>query len=258
MNVVCIIAYDGSRFCGFINGNEDKTDPISESMPSVKGYFQAALRRIGIESEIIASGRTDRYVHATGQVINFHTSLNLSQMPLQKMRNLLNAKLYPHVFIRRIYIGSEDFHSRFHARMRFYRYIFRDGDISPFFASYISKLSYGSICKMREALGLFLGSHDFCMFKKSGSDTKDSQRHIYKASLFSAKIHGLDCLVAHIGANGFLRSQIRIMMKACAEFSKDSISKLDLQRQIDNDSSLSSPIRELAPPYGLYLSRVVY
>ena len=247
MNIACVIAYDGSRFNGFISGNP--------SLPSVKECFEKTLKRIGINSNIIASGRTDKHVHATYQVINFHTNL---KMPLEKMKKLLNDRLYPHIMIRHVMVENDDFHARFSAKMRFYKYIFSDENISPFLSSYISRLPFGDVDKLRFGLGLFLGRHDFSMFAKYDSQQTSYIREIYKASLFHAKVHGIDCLVAHIGANGFLRAQIRIMLKACVDFSKDKISQKDLQRQIDNDISLKYPIRELAPPHGLYLSRVVY
>ena len=93
-NIVCIIAYDGSKFCGFSHQKHTK------GVLSVANFFELTLQKIGIKAKIIGSGRTDKDVHATNQVINFHATL---YMPLEKMQKLLNDRLYPFVFIKRTY-----------------------------------------------------------------------------------------------------------------------------------------------------------
>lgn len=259
MNVVCIIAYDGSKFCGFERQKHDSCmrDSMRNLPMSVAGFFEKTLEKIGIYTRIIGSGRTDRGVHATHQVINFHAHF---QMSLEKMKKLLNDRLYPFVFIRKIFIADDAFHARFDAIMRSYKYIFTQNDMMPFYNAYIAKVRHGRLDLMQQAIRQFQGQHDFSLFKKNDSNTTNFVRHIYKANIFPVKIHNIECHVAHISANGFLRSQIRIMLKACFEYSLAKISLLDLQRQISNTISIHDAIciRELAPPNGLYLSRVIY
>ncbi|WP_147289990.1 tRNA pseudouridine synthase A [Helicobacter didelphidarum] len=285
MNVVCIIAYDGSKFCGFSKQKKDSIkiryletkiqDDTSMGLPyttklkmfsqenellSVADFFESALKRIGINTHIIASGRTDKGVHATYQVINFHTDLTLQQMPLEKMKNLLNQKLSPSVLVRKIFLESNSFHARFSAKVRTYRYIFTQEDILPFFNPYIAKVQYGNPILIQQALDSFLGIHDFSLFKKNGSETKNFVREIYKATLLEKKLYNIPCCIIHISANGFLRSQVRMMIQACLYVSLAKISLADLQCQIDNNMLLTdkSCVRELAPQGGLYLCRVVY
>lgn len=271
MNVACIIAYDGSKFCGFSPQSHDtfsihnkrygqaKTHCNKEGqmLMSVAGFFELILQRIGIKTHIIGSGRTDKGVHATYQVINFHAQIFMS---LEKMQKLLNDRLYPFVLIKKIFFVDDCFHARFSAKMRFYKYIFTQNEILPFYTSYIAKVKYGDIMLLKQALGKFCGEHDFSLFKKNGSETTNFVRQIYKAHLFPATIHHIKCYVAHIGANGFLRSQVRMMMQACFEVSLGRISIKDLEQQIDNKLSLNDKacVRSLAPANGLYLSRVIY
>ena len=252
-NIVCIIAYDGSKFCGF----SCNRGGVVQGLCSVADFFESVLKKIGINTHIIGSGRTDKGVHATHQVINFHTKL---YMPLLKMQKLLNDRLYPFVLLRKIFIADSNFHSRFSAKMRFYRYIFTQNEILPFYTAYIAKVQHGNIESIQTALNEFIGTHDFSLFKKNGSETKNYIRTITKAHIFPAKIHNIDCLVIHIGANGFLRSQVRIMLKACFEFSLGKITLQDIKRQIQNDASLTQKecVRTLAPACGLYLNRVLY
>ncbi len=256
MNIACIIAYDGSKFCGFNKQKNEVIDSDSKKM-SVAGFFENRLQKIGIKTNIIGSGRTDKGVHATYQVINFHATLH---MPLEKMKKLLNDRLYPFVLIKKIFIVNDSFHARFSANMRFYKYIFTQDEVMPFYNFYIAKVNHGSLESMQIAIKEFMGTHDFSLFKKNGSETKNFIRTITKANIFPAKIHNIGCFVAHIGANGFLRSQVRIMLKACFEFSLDKISLQDLKNQINNKITLhdNACIRELVPACGLYLSRVIY
>lgn len=250
-NIVCIIAYDGSKFCGFSHQKHTK------GVLSVANFFELTLQKIGIKAKIIGSGRTDKDVHATNQVINFHAKL---YMPLDKMKKLLNDRLYPFVLIKRIFIADSNFHARFSAKLRIYRYVFTQAELLPFYNNYIAKVRHGDISLLQTALNEFIGTHDFSLFKKNGSETKNYIRTIVKAHIFPAKIHNISCFVAHIGANGFLRSQVRIMLKACFEFSLGRITLQNLVRQIQNDITLEKSlcVRELAPACGLYLHRIIY
>lgn len=250
-NIVCIIAYDGSKFCGFSHQNH------TNGLLSVADFFELTLQKIGIKTHIIGSGRTDKNVHATNQVINFHAHLFMS---LEKMQKLLNDRLYPFILIKQIFIADFSFHARFSAKVRFYRYIFTQEEILPFYNTYIAKVKHGDITLLQTALCEFIGTHDFTLFKKNGSETKDSIRTILKTHIFPAKIHNIPCFVVHIGANGFLRSQVRIMLKACFEFSLGRITLQNLRRQIQNDVTLETNlcVRELAPACGLYLHRILY
>lgn len=250
-NVVCIVAYDGSKFCGFSHQKNSK------GLLSVADFFEGVLKKIGISAKIIGSGRTDKFVHATNQVINFHTKLH---MPLQKMQVLLNDRLYPFVFVKKIFLADSNFHARFSAKMRFYRYICTQSELLPFYTAYIARVRHGGVHLVQTALNEFIGTHDFSLFKKNGSETKNYIRTITKAHAFHAKIHNIECLVVNIGANGFLRSQVRMMLKACFEFSLGKITLENLKRQIQNDDALTQKacVRTLAPACGLYLSRVLY
>ncbi|RDU73450.1 tRNA pseudouridine(38-40) synthase TruA [Helicobacter aurati] len=252
-NIACIIAYDGSKFYGFAR---QKTQD-SQVYPTVTGFFENALKCIGIFTHIIGSGRTDKGVHATYQVINFHAILYMS---LSKMQKLLNDRLYPFVRIRKIYEVCLDFHASLHAKARYYKYIFTREEILPFYTHYIAKVQYGNVELLQQALKQFRGEHDFSLFKKNGSETRHFTREILKANLFPAKIHNIHCLVAHIGANGFLRSQVRLMMQAAIYVSLQKTSLDDIREQINNvlDLEDSRCVRSLVPACGLYLTKVIY
>lgn len=270
-NVMCVICYDGSKFCGFATQKRKKKsleslsiESITESKLdfklSVQDFLESTLKRIGIDSKIIAAGRTDKGVHATFQVINFYTKQNTSQMPLEKIKKLLNDRLSPHIVIRKIYEVSLNFHARFSAKSRTYCYIFvkKDSKLLPFFSPYISRINFGSLDSIQRGLDLFIGTHDFSLFKKSGSESKNDIREIFSAKIFDKKLYNTNFFMIKIKANGFLRAQVRLMLNACFAYSLGHVCLKFLKAQIDNEISLNESLRELVPPFGLYLWKVEY
>ena len=99
------IAYYGGAFFGFQRQNE---------VLSVSDFLSEKFRSVGIFGEFLASGRTDRGVHASAQVI----SLNVPHFwdNLEELKTRLNKKLYPYVKIKRIWRVSDEFNARFHAK----------------------------------------------------------------------------------------------------------------------------------------------
>ena len=125
MRVKAILSYDGSFFQGF---QKQKRTPNT-----ITTVLESALRSLNIQGDIIGSGRTDAGVHATGQVIHF--DLPDFWTDLSKLRQELNRKLQ-HVRIKHITPVDEDFHARFSAKKRLYRYLFKQKELSIFEEKY--------------------------------------------------------------------------------------------------------------------------
>lgn len=234
-----VISYDGSAFYGFA---------LQKHKPSVLGSLQAGLSRVGIQGEILGASRTDKGVHSTGQVISFKAH---HFNDIKYLQNLLNAKLYPHIAVRRLERVSEDFHPRFAALWRSYRFLLSSHTPSPFHSAYISYEKIGDRALFQTALAMFKGQHNFALFKKNGSFTKDSMRHIFR--IFAYQHKGLD--IVYIQGNGFLRAQVRLMVGAALSVSRGELSLQDLQEQIEAQKRhYNFPIS----PNGLYLCGVGY
>ena len=214
------IAYDGSKFHGFAR---------QKGYLSVVECVENALMKVGIESEVIGAGRTDKGVHATGQVIKFEVP---SFWDKERLRGLLNQKLAPHVMLRRIWEVGEDFHPRYDAKRREYRYIFGRYGGNVWLNDFVSYERFGEEERLREALGIFVGRHDFRLFSKSGSDAKTSIREIYKAILYRHEILGQEFFVACFQANGFLYAQVRLMMGAVLAYSRGEVELETLKLQL--------------------------
>jgi len=240
MRVKAVIAYDGSHYFGF--------QKQTSTPKTVTHVIEKALASLHISSSIVGSGRTDAGVHATGQVIHFdlpHYWTDLSKLKLN-----LNRKLKTIEF-KHITKVSNDFHARFSAQKRLYRYVFKTKKISVFEKKYISYYPYFDTNKLKQALKYFEGKHDFNYFHKIGTLTHTTIREIYKTSY--REYNGYHYI--YFQGNGFLRSQVRMMVAAAMAFTQGEISREELMQQL---SCHEKHITTLAPPEGLYLARIVY
>ena len=240
MRVKAVIAYDGSAYFGF---QQQKTTP-----QTITTTFENALRSLKIQSPITGSGRTDAGVHATGQVIHFDLPEYWSD--LRKLKLNLNRKLTD-IRVKHIAKVANDFHARFHAKKRTYRYVFKTTPPSVFEKKYISAYSSFDASLLQEALSTFIGKHDFDYFRKTGTDTHTSIREIYDAKYIQrGQYH-----IIYFTANGFLRSQVRMMVDAAMKVAKKELSIDNLKTQLICEEKHTT---KLAPPEGLYLSRILY
>lgn len=237
------IAYNGAKFYGFAPQIGLKT---------VMSNLQDVLVSLGIYTQILAAGRTDKGVHATGQVIALSVPIFWD---LIKLQVLLNQKLYPHTKVRKIWEVGKEFHPRFSALMREYRYLFTGNLKNIFLSELISQERMGDERLLREAMECFVGEHDFGFFHKTGSDAKNSVRKIYRIRLYEHRIFKERIWIASFLGNGFLYSQIRLMMGAILAYSRREITIHDILKQLRKKERIYSiPVS----PNGLYLSRVVY
>ncbi len=240
------MSYDGSRFLGL------QSQKSSEN--TVIGKFVSALANVGIFSKPVAAGRTDAGVHATFQPIAFDLPPfwveNISKLGDDFLRLRLNASLAPYIYIKKLYSVDADFHPRFDAVKRAYRYIISTKE-SPFCADYTAHVPSIDIAKIKSAIKLFEGEHDFSMFKKTGSETKSNIRRIFSVCAYEKK--GL--FVMKFVANGFLRSQIRMMSSFLLKISSGALSEDELKEQLACVKKYSS---SLAPASGLYLCGVEF
>lgn len=232
MKIKLIYSYNGSNFSG------------SQSQPhknSVEDRLKMALFRVGIFEKLTTASRTDKGVHALNQV----STTNCGEFwDLNKLKEQLNRHARPFIYIKKIEKVSSEFHPRFSAKKRSYRYILNHSNFSPFLENLCLFYDKIDIEKLNLSLSKFIGKHDFKNFMKTGSDIKDSIREIYKAYAFSYN----NLTIIKFEANGFLRSQVRLMV---ANVLKEQISnqKFTLEKSIT---------RIPAPPNALYLERIFY
>jgi len=237
MRVKAVIAYDGASFRGFQKQKSTKQ--------TVTTAIEEALTSIGITSEIRGSGRTDARVHATGQVIDFE--LPIFWQDLKKLKYELNRKL-KYIYFKHI---SWVDHARFSAKRRIYRYIFKTTPPSIFENRYIAHYPKFNQKLLQKSLKAFAGKHDFSNFLKTGTTTHTNIRTIYRAYYRKYNCYH----IIYFEANGFLRSQVRLMV----EFAMGvALEKLTIQQQLEQLKLQTKYSTKLAPPQGLYLARIIY
>jgi len=236
MRVALTLAYDGTHFFG--------SQIQSETKNTIFGQLESVLSQLGIEFRVVASGRTDKGVHATGQVCHF--DLPPFWKDLDKLKRSLNQMLPSSIKVSKIRETEPDFHARYSAKKRTYRYILKVGESNPFEADYITFVNSLDFEKIQKNIKLLVGEHDFINFMKTGSQVSSSSRLIYKAFAYRHK----EYIVLHFQANGFLRSQIRLMVGALLD-----LNSLQIEDKLKNRYNHKL---KPAPSNGLYLAKILY
>ncbi|RXJ85582.1 tRNA pseudouridine(38-40) synthase TruA [Arcobacter sp. CECT 8985] len=239
MNTKFVISYDGSLYQG------SQTQPNGLS---VEDKILEVFKVININSKIILSGRTDKDVHATGQV--FNAVLPDYWTNLDKLKQILNRHLPLSIRVNKINFVSDEFHSRFHAKKRVYRYVLTTKP-TAFNSKYLTAIDNIDENKIKEAIKLFIGIHDFEYFHKKGSAKENLVREIFDTSFYKYK----DIYVFKFVANSYLRSQIRLMVGFLLKINDGKLTKEDLLLQLKKKKHI---YKTPASPYGLYLARVYY
>lgn len=240
MNAKFTISYDGTQYAG------SQTQPNGLS---VEDRLQESFKSLNINTKIILSGRTDKDVHATGQV--FNAKIPEYWHDLKKLKDTMNRHLPLSIKIRDIKKTKSDFHSRFHGRKRVYRYLITKKELTVFNNRYISYLKEFDEKKIKKAIKIFIGTHDFEYFHKRGSDKDNTVREIFDVNFYKYK----DIYVFKFCANSYLRSQIRLMVGFLLEIGKGNLTEDDLKNQLNKKKML---FKKPADPYGLYLAKVYY
>nr|WP_297941911.1 tRNA pseudouridine(38-40) synthase TruA [uncultured Campylobacter sp.] len=227
-----VYSYDGSKFSG------------SQSQPHGRGVedvLRAALGRVGIFAPLISSSRTDKGVHALRQVSCVECTVHWE---LSRLKELINRHCAPYIFVHHISPVPRDFHPRYDAMARCYRYVLNHGRPSPFLSDFCVFYPRVDLAALNAALANFIGEHDFSEFMKSGSDIKSPVRELYVARAYSFR----NLTLINFKANGFLRAQVRLMVA-------NALKSVQSGRKISFSRALS---RIPFPPNGLYLSGVSY
>ncbi len=242
MRVKATIAYNGSYFDGFQKQKHTQNTIVST--------IQQALISLGITSKVVGSGRTDKGVHATGQVIHFDLPYYWQNQSLEKLKKYLNQKLR---YIEFKYIKSVDssFHAQYMAKKRIYKYVIKENRVNVFEKDFVSHYKISDFTTFTKAIKLFEGEHDFAYFKKEGSLTSTTIRTIYKTKVVRKK----DFIICYFIADGYLRSQIRMMMAAAIAAANGKITLNNIKEQLNCQKK---HLQILASPNGLYLVKIIY
>jgi tRNA pseudouridine38-40 synthase len=213
---------------------------------------------------ICAAGRTDAGVHAAGQVVNFRTQ---SPLTVNEFQRAFNALLPASIRVNAAEEVSPDFHSRWDALAKTYRYrIFRGRVVPPFLWKYVQHDPYEmNFDAMAEAARYFIGAHDFASFAAStGSEEDDRERTtirtIYRSELLRAQNDNshdsTEEWVYVIRGKSFMRHMVRKIVGTLVDVGRGKLVAANLPEMFAmRDRSKSGATM---PPHGLCLENVEY
>lgn len=242
-NIRLTVAYDGTDFHGF---------QVQPHLRTVQGILQEALLLVTNEKiQVNASGRTDAGVHAWGQVVNFHSS---SRIPIEKWPIALNVRLPADIVVREAMEESPDFHARFSAKKKVYRYtIDRSTFPNVFQTRYAYHVPYPiNVDRMREAAFHFIGQHDFTSFCAAATPVENKVREIYTINF----IEDSPFLQIFFEGEGFLWNMVRILAGTLLMVGMGRLSPAEIPAILAARDRTCAGFT--APAHGLTLWEVVY
>ncbi|AMR08815.1 tRNA pseudouridine(38-40) synthase TruA [Bacillus sp. FSL W8-0445] len=245
MRMKCTISYDGHLFYGY---------QVQPGQRTVQDELEKALQTLHKAKEripVVSSGRTDSGVHAVGQTIHFDSPLSI---PEAKWPYALNALLPDDISVRKAEAVNDQFHARFSAKRKEYRYmIYRGRHPDVFKRYYAYHVPYDiDMEKVKEASRYLVGTHDFTSFCATKTEVKDKVRTVHELEWSDTG----DGLQMRIVGSGFLYNMVRIIAGTLLDVGTGKFSPGDIEKMIlakNRDAA-----GRTAPAHGLYLWRVIY
>jgi tRNA pseudouridine38-40 synthase len=239
-----VVEYDGTSLCGWqrqANG------------PTVQGHLEEALGKLlSHPASVAGASRTDAGVHARGQVASFRTE---RPIPLHGIRRGLNSLLPRQIAVRDAACVPDDFHPRFSATGKHYRYtLLTRPDRSPRWRDrawhHPEPLS---IEAMAAAAVPLLGEHDFAAFRAAGCTAATTTRRVDAIEL---SVPDPELLVVDVRGNAFLRNMVRILVGTLAEVGAGRRSPGQVAEILASRDRTRAGIT--APAHGLELMEIQY
>ena len=220
--------------------------------PSIQQQVEQAISSVAdVEVGVVCAGRTDTGVHALGQVIHFETH---AQRSLRSWLLGINANLPPTIVAKKIIPVDDDFHARFSARSRTYRYMIINEPVrSALLANRVTweRLPL-DVSLMQQAGSYLVGEHDFTSYRALGCQAKSPVRQISRLC-----VERQDALVSiEVTANGFLHHMVRNLAGVLMSIGKREHIPTWAREVLEGRDRACGGIT--APPQGLYFIKVEY
>ncbi|MGM0471855.1 MAG: tRNA pseudouridine(38-40) synthase TruA [Bacillota bacterium] len=243
-NLKAIIAYDGTNYYGF----QRQVD-----VPTVQDALEDGLYHLTQEEiNLIAASRTDRGVHAQGQVVNFETT---SPIPVDRFRFAWDNAVADDILIKEVTEVPADFHARYQAQGKIYEYQLLNQTLPSVFARNYTyhikqELDYQ---RLEKAASYLVGVHDFASFQTSGSSVNSTVRTIEE---FSMDFEEENRVKLRIAGDGFLYNMVRIIVGTLIKIATERLDPEVMSEIIAaQDRRAAGPT---APACGLRLIKVKY
>jgi tRNA pseudouridine38-40 synthase len=244
------IAYDGTRFVGWQRQAQGE---------SIQGLLEAALAKFDDRAVTVhGAGRTDAGVHALAQVATASVTFSHDARSVQRA---LNASLPPEIRVTAVEEAPADFHARFSARSKTYRYVIDNAA----FADPFERLHAWHVPEpldvdaMSEAAGALVGTRDFAAFQSTGTDVASTVRTITRSTVVAAMAGpgSSPTFVSYeVSGDGFLRHMVRAIAGTLVEIGRGRREAGSMRALLDGGDRAEAGAT--APAHGLFLVRVDY
>jgi tRNA pseudouridine38-40 synthase len=245
-HVRLVVEYDGTSLCGWqrqANG------------PTVQQHLEEALGKLlGHDAPVVGASRTDAGVHARGQIASFRTE---RPIPLVGIRRGLNTLLPEAIAVRDAAEVADDFHPRFSATGKHYRYtILARADRSPRWRDRAWHVHETLAVPAMQAAAMHLvGEHDFSAFRAAGCTAKSAIRRIDSIALCIGRADA-ELVEVDVRGNAFLRQMIRIVVGTLVEVGIAKRAPAEVAEILASRDRTHAGVT--APAHGLELVAVAY
>jgi tRNA pseudouridine38-40 synthase len=249
MNYKLTLQYDGTEFAGW-------------QMQAAGRTVQSELTRVlslldGRAVVVHGAGRTDAGVHAEAQVASVKLEREFAP---ERLRAAINGNLAPDARVSAVEVVPDDFHARFSARGKTYRYrVFNAPFCSPFLARYcLHEARALDVAKMRACAAMFVGAHDWTAFSAAQADVRTRVRNVTRLEVserWSATGRGR-VVEFTVSADGFLRYMVRSIVGTLLEAGRGERDAASIEAAIE--SGTRAEAGATAPAKGLTLVEVLY
>lgn len=243
MRFLIKFSYDGSNYCGF---------QIQPNKSTIQEKMEKALKKVNnnIETSIVATGRTDKGVHALAQYGHVDLNIDITE---KNLKRALNSNLPDDIYVIETKIVDDNFHARYDVKLKEYKYYINIGEYNPIEKKYTFQYNYDlDINSMRKAIEYFKGTHDFRAFVTENKEKENCVRTITKAEIEKEK----NKIIITFEGTGFLRYQVRNMVGILIRVGENKISPEDVEKILESKDRTKSG--KTAPAEGLYLTRINY
>ena len=243
------LAYLGTPYSGW------------QSQPNhnaVQDHLERALKKVGGEKiRATGSGRTDAGVHAEAQVAHFDPPESRDAMLPEQWQRALNAALPPEIRIMHAVIAPDEFHARFSATGKEYRYRLHLGEVLP---PQLHDRAWHlrqpiDEATLKTALSTYQGTHDFQAFAANRGDDRESEPG-YAVRTLTAVTYDSATTTISVQGTGFLYKMVRLLVGSAIQVATDREPITWLQSLLENPAEKKS--QHCAPAAGLTLYRVDY
>ena len=243
MRFLIKFTYDGSAYNGF------QTQP---NLDTIQERMEKALQIInnGKKTNIVATGRTDKGVHALCQFAHADIDVDINEY---KLKRAMNSNLPEDIHVIETKIIPDDFHARYNVKSKEYKYYINLGEYNPLERKYVFQYNYLLNKEaMEDAIKVFVGKHDFRAFVTESKEKENCVRTITDAYIEQEN----NKLIITFKGDGFLRYQVRNMVGLLIRVGENKVSTDDVEKiLLSRDRTTTG---KTAPPEGLYLTDVTY